>query len=1268
MGEGQSELIQGLHYAFGIDPSGMRPGGNAVKSILTSLASAAKNPAIAIAAIGTASALAFAKSVKASQEFEMALREVESISDATRDKVRSLGNELIRLSGSLPLSAVDLTKGYYEVLSAGITDSAEAMTVLKVSAGLATGGLTDTTTTVDALTTALNAYGLKAESASRIADILFETVRLGKVRMGDLAGSIGVAIPFAAELGVSMEELGAAVATMTGAGVDVELTITSLKNLMAELLTPGKQAKEMAEDLGIQFDATALRTKGLRGFLDELRVATEGNREALAVLYPEIRGLLGVLSLTGEQWSKFDDYLTQISTHFGAADKAAAEMNDTLENQGKILGNLLHAKFIGNADDPNSPVGRWKQMVEGLVRLLQDDLADAVADADRALARNDDAVKATALGYERLVQTAEKARSKLAETRARTSETTAGIVGGYDKSPATKAADERDLSAAEKEHAETVDELLKRELAYKMAQAATITDTKQATEARRAAIDAVKLHAFQVMQETGHMADLTAIVGKYTTALGAKTVAEIAAAEAARKAREEQEGPDFSALAARDEVASLRAEYQRLSQESATAAARLADARAAGAQPVAEGAAAPAGPSRDDGSAMEAMKEYGRVVDELLTQELALGMAEASEITDAGRAAEARRAATEAVREHARAIAEETGYTADVNAVTSRYATTLADKAAAAERAKVAVVAAAKDSATAEEENQLRILQAYLAADQGITVSRAQLGRTLASLSDEDRARYAESAQAWVKAEEAKAQATRDAEEAAIQFRIAQEEWYADQGTTSLPVIEALKDYEAFLLAIGPPTAETAQKLLEIEKRIGRIREAAATGTPEAGGPSDVKPGTREVNRVLLFLEAQTGQASDKISALGAAFGALVDQVGAADDALREGLTSTLNAIVAKARGMVGDGEKITASGLLSSAGWGIAATGASMLIGKIFGFGDAAEKAAKRSEQMRAAVDSISEALGRFADANVQYTSAQLSSAEDLLRQYGTQLEIFHSTLDPGQADAAQVALGALRSEMERIFGVDLPDNLDDAGRAFDDFIHGIRDELDDTQAAADSYANTMRYLNDAMEFRGIEGGIATLREWKAAVQRFFGLDVGALLARSAAKYGEAGDTPAEVAANINTLIAQGYTLARLAEIDPALGVFHSLEELQQFLRDWVEREAAAQAETAAGTAPATPGQTTGFSEIATITESTGGRIDAALTTIVDYFDATIRILRGERSPIPVWIMNPAEAAPSGSAPGNSAARTGEALDWAREMSYAMRGQGRGI
>jgi len=295
------------------------------------------------AALGIAAFKAAQKAVGAIVGIDSALREVATLLPETAEQMGVLRRELIALSTQVPQPPELLTQATYQAISAGFTDLGDALQIVATGARAAVAGLTDTETAVDVITTALNAYQLSASEAGRVSDIFFKTVEQGKIRFGELASNFGTTATSAALAGVSLEEINAAIATLTKFGINAAESTTSLNRAILSIIKPTKAQTEAAAKYGVELNATALETKGFTGVLRDLEEATEGNVEALAEIFPNIRAARSVFVLAGNGADEYRRILLQVSNSSGATQAAFEDMNGSLENQRALLANNINA-------------------------------------------------------------------------------------------------------------------------------------------------------------------------------------------------------------------------------------------------------------------------------------------------------------------------------------------------------------------------------------------------------------------------------------------------------------------------------------------------------------------------------------------------------------------------------------------------------------------------------------------------------------------------------------------------------------------------------------------------------------------------------------------------------------------------------------------------------------------------------------------------------------------------------------------------------------
>jgi TP901 family phage tail tape measure protein len=270
--------------------------------------------------------------------------------------VRTLGVDSKALEGNLLglsqklgglYSQTQLLAASYDVASAGFANAADNAKILEASAKGATGGLSDINTVADAVTSVLNTYGKSAAEAGALVDGFIQTQNDGKIILNQYADQIGKLAPTAAAAGVGIQELNAAIATITPQGVRVEAAVTGLNQALAAILKPSKEASDLAEALGIDFNEAGLRAKGFGGLLEEVKTKTGGSTTQLVKLFGSVDAIKAILPLVNDDLVKYNQNVAKQANASGVAEKATQELGGTVSSEiTKMInqiGNLVRA-------------------------------------------------------------------------------------------------------------------------------------------------------------------------------------------------------------------------------------------------------------------------------------------------------------------------------------------------------------------------------------------------------------------------------------------------------------------------------------------------------------------------------------------------------------------------------------------------------------------------------------------------------------------------------------------------------------------------------------------------------------------------------------------------------------------------------------------------------------------------------------------------------------------------------------------------------------
>jgi len=234
---------------------------------------------------------------------QLRIEEIRAIQGQATKSSNAWADALIRVSNNTGIDAIQVAESAYQALSNQVADASNVTELLEGSViRLARVTATDLNTAVSGVSSILNSYSLGVESAEEVSAALFATVEQGRLRLGDIANSIGNVTIVSSQLGISFQEVLGSVAALTRQGTSAANAQTFLRNAMLALIKPSKAMSAALSQIGFESGEAATKQLGLLRTLELLsQVAGESNSELaqMAKFFNRIRGLLGATGLVG---------------------------------------------------------------------------------------------------------------------------------------------------------------------------------------------------------------------------------------------------------------------------------------------------------------------------------------------------------------------------------------------------------------------------------------------------------------------------------------------------------------------------------------------------------------------------------------------------------------------------------------------------------------------------------------------------------------------------------------------------------------------------------------------------------------------------------------------------------------------------------------------------------------------------------------------------------------------------------------------------------
>jgi TP901 family phage tail tape measure protein len=255
---------------------------------------------------------AFADGLNDARAYQVSLAEVQTIGKDLNlslteldDRVRSLSEQFAQ-----PLEVV--SEGLYQTLSNQVADGAQAFEFLATANKFAVAAVTDTGSAVNLLSSAINAYGFSAAEADTVAGKLFKTIELGRIRGEEFANTYGRVLVLSSQLGVSFDEVNAAVATLTVQGLKYNEAFTLINNINLKLIRPTEALQETFNEMGVASAEAGIQAFGFSGFLEQLTDRAGDSASEIGELFNRVRAVRGVLGLAGNATEKMVSNLKEL--------------------------------------------------------------------------------------------------------------------------------------------------------------------------------------------------------------------------------------------------------------------------------------------------------------------------------------------------------------------------------------------------------------------------------------------------------------------------------------------------------------------------------------------------------------------------------------------------------------------------------------------------------------------------------------------------------------------------------------------------------------------------------------------------------------------------------------------------------------------------------------------------------------------------------------------------------------------------------------------
>lgn len=278
--------------------------------------------------------------------FEKSMAAVAAITNATDSDLAKLRKTAQELGAVTEFSASQAADGLKFLGMAGFS-AEQSIAAIPDVLDLATAAQMDLARAADISSNIMSAFGISANNAASVADILAAASSKANTDVAQLGDAMKYAGPVAAAMGVSMGDTAAAVGTLSDAGIQGSMAGTGLRQVLSSLANATPKATQALKALGLSTAEVNPATNKLTDIVDKLR--KKGLDAATALTIFGDRGGPAILALV-ENEPKLRSLTETLTDVDGEAKRMANTMRDNLAGDAKGLLSAIESIIIALGD------------------------------------------------------------------------------------------------------------------------------------------------------------------------------------------------------------------------------------------------------------------------------------------------------------------------------------------------------------------------------------------------------------------------------------------------------------------------------------------------------------------------------------------------------------------------------------------------------------------------------------------------------------------------------------------------------------------------------------------------------------------------------------------------------------------------------------------------------------------------------------------------------------------------------------------------------
>ena len=247
-------------------------------------------------------------------EFDQALYNLKAITGATDFEMERFGKKILDLASNTRFSVKEIADSMVVLGQAGF-DAQDTIKAMDAITALSAATMSDLKSNVDLVTTAIGAFDLASDDASKVSDIFAAAMNKSKLDLEKLKVAFNYVGPVAHNAGISLEETASMMSLLSNAGIRASTIGTSLRQIIDKLVNPTEEFASAVSAAGYTMEDFNPQGNKMADIINRLREVVPDAETALK--YFGVRGASSISVLTSsttEEFEKMTDAMSEVGS------------------------------------------------------------------------------------------------------------------------------------------------------------------------------------------------------------------------------------------------------------------------------------------------------------------------------------------------------------------------------------------------------------------------------------------------------------------------------------------------------------------------------------------------------------------------------------------------------------------------------------------------------------------------------------------------------------------------------------------------------------------------------------------------------------------------------------------------------------------------------------------------------------------------------------------------------------------------------------------